>query len=116
MDERELANQVLSAIDDAAYRNSASKVVTVHLAIGGRRVFDLERLQSQFATAARGTVAEGARLSVKILPVRHHCRYCGTDFEGTAAESACSACGNPHTEMIGGQELHLLDMELADVA
>ncbi|HUK48870.1 MAG TPA: hydrogenase maturation nickel metallochaperone HypA [Terriglobales bacterium] len=116
MDERELANQVLSAVDDAAYRNSASKVVSVHLAIGGRRVVDLDRLQQQFSAASRGTVAENARLLVKVLPVRHHCRNCGNDFDGTGKESPCSACGNPHTEMVGGEELHLLDMELADVA
>lgn len=116
MDERALAGQVLAAVDEAAYRNSATRITTVHLAIGGRRVFDLDRLQVLFATAARGTVAEGAQLSVKILPVRHHCRNCGSDFEGTGTESACPECGHPHTEMIGGEELQLLDMELADVA
>lgn len=116
MDEHELASQVLAAVDSAAYRNSAARVATIHLAIGGRRAFDLDRLQAQFAAAARGTVAEGAHLSVEILSVRHHCRNCGNDFEGTGTDSPCPECGHPHTEMIGGEELHLLDMELADVA
>jgi hydrogenase nickel incorporation protein HypA/HybF len=116
MDERELASQVLAAVDEAAFRNSATRVSTVHLAIGGRRVFNLDRLQEVFATAARGTVAEGAELSVKVLPVRHHCRNCGHDFDSSGEERPCSECGNPQTEMIGGQELRLLDMELDDVA
>jgi hydrogenase nickel incorporation protein HypA/HybF len=116
MDEHELANQVLSAVDDAAYRNSATRVATVHLAIGGRRVLDVDRLQSLFAAAARGTVAEGARLAVTILPVRHRCRNCGNDFEGAGKDSPCPRCAHPHTEMIGGEELQLLHMELADVA
>lgn len=116
MDEHELASQVLAAVDSAAYSNSAARVTTIRIAIGGRRALDLDRLQAQFAAAARGTVAEGAHLSVKILPVRHHCRSCGRDFEGSGADSACPECGHPHTELIGGEELHLLDMELADVA
>jgi hydrogenase nickel incorporation protein HypA/HybF len=116
MDEHELASQVLAAVDDAAYRNSATRISTVHLAIGGRRVLDIERLQAVFATAARGTVAEGAQLSVKVLPVRHHCQNCANDFESSGAERPCPACGHPHTEMIGGEELRLLDMELTDVA
>jgi hydrogenase nickel incorporation protein HypA/HybF len=116
MDEHELASQILAAVDDAAYRNAATRVATVHLAIGGRRVLDLERLHRLFSSAARGTVAEGARLAVKILPVRHHCRNCGNDFEGPGIDSPCARCGLPHTEMIGGEELQLLDMELADVA
>ncbi len=116
MDEHELASQVLAAVDDAAYRNSATRISTVHLAVGGRRVLDIDRLQAVFATAARGTVAEGALLSVKILPVRHHCQNCGNNFEASGAERPCPDCGHPHTEMIGGEELRLLDMELTDVA
>jgi hydrogenase nickel incorporation protein HypA/HybF len=116
MDEHELASQVLAAVDDAAYRNSVSRISTVHLAIGGRRVFDLDRLHADFAVAARGTVAEGAQLSVKILPVRHHCQNCGHTFDGTGIDCPCPECDHPHTEMIGGEELHLTDMELADVA
>jgi hydrogenase nickel incorporation protein HypA/HybF len=116
MDEHELVSQVLAAVDDAAYRNSATRVATVHLAIGGRRALDLDRLQSLFAAAARGTVAEGAQLSVKVLPVRHHCRNCGIDFEGSGIDCPCPECGHPHTEMIGGEELHLQQMELADAA
>jgi hydrogenase nickel incorporation protein HypA/HybF len=116
MDEHELASQVLAAVDDAAYRNSATRISAVHLAVGGRRVLDLDRLQIVFATAARGTVAEGARLCIKVLPVRHHCRNCGNDFEASQAERPCPECGHPYTEMIGGEELQLLHMELADVA
>ena len=116
MDERELASQVLAAVDEAAYHNSATKITAIHLAIGGRRVFDLDRLQEVFAAAARGTVAEGAMLSVKVLPVRHRCRNCGNNFEASRADCPCPECGQPHTDMIGGEELRLLEMELADVA
>jgi hydrogenase nickel incorporation protein HypA/HybF len=116
MDEHELASQVLAAVDDAAYRNSATRISTVRLAVGGRRVLDLDRLQAIFASAARGTVAEGAQLAVKVLPVRHHCQNCGVNFEATRAECPCPECGHPRTMMIGGEELRLLDMELDDVA
>ena len=116
MDEHELASQVLAIVDEAAYRNAATRVSTIHLAIGGRRVLDLNRLQAVFAVAARGTVAEGAHLSVKLLPVRHRCQNCGNSFDASGTECACPDCGNPRTEMMGGEELHLLDMELADVA
>ena len=64
MDEHELASQVLAIVDEAAYRNAATRVSTIHLAIGGRRVLDLNRLQAVFAVAARGTVAESVHLSV----------------------------------------------------
>lgn len=116
MDEHELASHVLAAVDEAAYRNSVTQVSVIHVAIGGRRVFDLDQLQTQFAAAARGTVAEGAQLSVRVLPVHHHCQNCGKNFEATCTECSCPECGHPHTEMVGGHELRLVDMELAEVA
>jgi hydrogenase nickel incorporation protein HypA/HybF len=116
MDEREIANHVLVVVDQAAYRNAARRILGVHLAVGGRRVFDLERLSEVFADVARGTVAEGAQLLVKVLPVRHHCQNCGCDFQASRADCPCPECGHPHTEMMGGEELRLLEVELDDSA
>ena len=116
MDEREIASSVLAVVDQAAYQRSASRIGIVHLAIGGRRVFDPERLQAAFAQAARGTVAEGAQLSVKVLPVRHRCLNCGLIFDAGPTDTSCPNCIHPHTEMIGGEELRLVDLELAEAA
>ncbi len=116
MDEREIASSVLAAVDQAAYQHSASRIAIVHLAICGRRVFDPERLQAVFTQAARGTVAEGAQLSVKVLPVRHRCMNCGLTFDAGPTDTPCPNCIHPHTEMIGGEELRLVDMELAEAA
>ncbi|HVP43296.1 MAG TPA: hydrogenase maturation nickel metallochaperone HypA [Terriglobales bacterium] len=112
MDERELANHVFEVLDQTAHRNAISHVMAVRLAIGGRRNFDLERLRSSFADVARGTVAEGARLEVKVLPVVRHCRNCGGDFEGSAADSPCPLCGHPVTEARGGEEVRVLDIQV----
>src|SRR5947207_15996275 len=102
MDEHEVASQVLAAVDNAAYRNSATRISTVHLAIGGRRVLDLNRLQSAFAVAARGTVAEGAHLSVKVMLVRHRSRNCGNNLDVSQSDGGCPACILVHTSIISG--------------
>src|SRR5579862_5692378 len=112
MDERELANHVLELADQTAYQHAAQRIVSIHLSIGGRRVIDLKRLTSIFEHVARGTVAEGAALQVKVLPVRHHCRNCGTDFDGTVGEVPCPECGHPHTEFVGGEEIRVLEIRM----
>ena len=116
MDEREIASSVLAVVDQAAYQHSANRIAIIHLAIGGRRVFDPARLQAAFAQAARGTVAEGAELAVKVLPVRHRCMNCGLTFDAGPIDTSCPNCIHPHTEMIGGEELRLLDVEVAEAA
>src|ERR1700757_2063784 len=104
MDERELANRVLEIVDDTAYRISARRILGIHLAVGGRRSFNLDLLHTVFSDVSHGTVAEGARLFVEVLPLRHHCQNCGTNFDASNSEASCPACNHPHTQIIGGEE------------
>ncbi|PYX53149.1 MAG: hypothetical protein DMG73_21070, partial [Acidobacteria bacterium] len=66
MDERELANHVLEIVDQTAYRVAARQVIGVHLAVGGRRGFDLDLLHTVFSDVVRGTVADVAEFCVKV--------------------------------------------------
>jgi hydrogenase nickel incorporation protein HypA/HybF len=116
MDEHEVASQVLDIADQTAYRNAARRILSIHIVVGGRRGFDLNRLQQVFCESARGTVAEGAELRVRLLPVRHHCQNCGYNFDASNCECPCPGCGHPHTEMIGGEELRVLGVDLDDSA
>ena len=114
MDERELANHVVEIVDRAAYSNAVLHVTCVHIAIGGRRAIDLQTLDTAFGAAARGTVAEGARLEVRVLAVTRRCHNCGTNFEAAACDCECPQCGHPRTDPISGEEVRVLNMEVED--
>src|SRR5207245_5549729 len=73
-------------------------------------------LHTVFSDVVRGTVADGAELFVKVLPVRHHCPNCRTNFEATKDDCPCPECGHPHTEIIGGEELRVLNLDIDDTA
>ena len=45
MEEYELVSHVLRIIDQTAYRFAARRILGVHLAVGGCRVFDFDRQQ-----------------------------------------------------------------------
>ena len=126
MVERELAARIVEMVDEAAYRRAVQRVVRVHVELGGRHVLDLEDLQHNFQQAAHATVAEGAELCVRVLPVHRHCRGCGGNFEAArnlrptgantgeagAPDIPCPTCGHPHTEALDGEETRLVDMEI----
>jgi hydrogenase nickel incorporation protein HypA/HybF len=116
MDERELANRVLEIVDDSAYHISARRILGIHLAIGGLRSFNVDLLHTIFRDVSVGTVAESAKLFVQVLPVRHHCQNCGTNFDASRSEVPCPACSHPHTEIVGGEELRVTNMEIDDTA
>jgi hydrogenase nickel incorporation protein HypA/HybF len=69
-----------------------------------------------FEAVAHGTVAEGAALKVNVLPVRHHCQNCGADFDGSAKDLPCPECEHPHTELMGGEEIRVLEVQVDDNA
>ena len=111
MDERELANHIVELVDEAAYHNQLQRVTSVHLAVAAGRVLDVWQLGRVFSEAAQGTVAEKARLSVELLPQRHHCSACGRDFETQSALSPCVYCGHHYTQNISSEEVRLIDIE-----
>ena len=126
MVERELAARVVEMVDVAAYRHAVPRVVRVHVELGGRHVLDLEELKHSFQQASHATVAEGAELCLRVLPVHRRCRNCGGKFEAArdsrptgantgeagAPDVPCPACGHPHTEALDGEEMRLVDMEI----
>lgn len=116
MDERELANSLLNMLDGTAAHGHMRHVNAIRLAVGGRRSFDLARLRGVFAEVVQGTVAEGAELTVQVLPVERHCQNCGTNFKAGAEECPCPECGFAHTEPVGGEELRLVEIEVEEEA
>ncbi len=112
MDEHEITTGLLQIIDQTAYRNSVRRVRKVHVALGGRRILDAERLKDDFHRAARNTVADGAELEIQVLPVQRHCQACGATFSADAHDLPCPECGHPHTEPVSGEEARVVDMEV----
>ncbi|HZQ91009.1 MAG TPA: hydrogenase maturation nickel metallochaperone HypA [Terriglobales bacterium] len=112
MDEREMAAHVLEVVDQAAYRNSAHRVLSVRVEIGGRRHLDPLGIMRHFQQAARNTVASGARLVIEFLPVRRHCASCGADFLGDLRDVPCPQCRYPHTGAVSGEELRVVNIEV----
>ena len=112
-----MASHLLEIVDQVAYRNSARRVLCVQVEIGGRRVFDPVGIMRHFQQAARGTVADGARLEIRFLPVHRHCRNCGQDFdEPDPHKEACAHCGHPRSEAVGGEEARVVNIEVDPAA
>jgi hydrogenase nickel incorporation protein HypA/HybF len=60
-----------------------------------------------FEMVAAGTLAEGARVDLVVLPVQSTCRQCGTAAESDDQPLACATCGSTALDIRGGDELLL---------
>jgi hydrogenase nickel incorporation protein HypA/HybF len=112
--ELSLAQSVLEIALDYAEKNGAIRVERLGLSFGRMSCIVPSALETAFEAMARGTRAEGARLTFEIKPVVVSCLICEKeytlDYQGILS---CPACGDPSVLLTGGTEdLTLIEMEV----
>ena len=88
------------------------KVRRVMIRVGGVRKINPELIAFIFAAAAKDTPAEGALLSVMIVPVTVKCLSCGKISVSEDPEFACPMCGSKNVNILSGLELNIEALEV----
>lgn len=91
---------------------TATRVV---LDVGAMHAVVPEAMQLAFEVAGRGTVAEGAELEIRQIPVRGRCPTCDRDWVLEQVYFLCPSCGGP-VSVVAGRELTLATIEFEDPA
>ena len=101
-----------SAIVNTVERHAAGRRVSlVSLQVGALRQVVPDSLEFYVELVGRGTVCEGARLEVELVPARLAC--CGGEWEPPSFR--CPTCGGGGT-VISGDEFLVESIELEEIA
>ena len=103
-----------SVVAQVSQRVGDAKVTRVMLEIGKLSGVVCDSVRFCFDICAQDTPLEGARLEIIQSPGRARCRQCGASFEIEDLLALCQ-CGSMDFELIGGQELKIREVEIADV-
>jgi hydrogenase nickel incorporation protein HypA/HybF len=98
-----------------AKANSVSKILSIHLEIGELSDLENEWIQRYFDYLSKGTVAEGAKLEIKRMPVVMQCPVCSKSFAVNIREVReihCPDCGSKSCSLLSGREYYIKDMEV----
>ena len=109
MHELGITQQVVEAV--VAHANG-STVKRIRLEIGKLTAVMPEAIRFCFDVCAEGTPVEGAELEIVEIPGLGRCRRCGSDVPLDRAFGRC-ACGSSDLDWIAGEELRILEMEVA---
>jgi len=109
--ELSLAAEILDIALSEANRHEATRVEEIRLRVGVLRAVEPEHLRFLFGHLARGTPADGARLSVEEAPVRVECAACGVS-ESLAAVWTCPRCDGAAISLKGGDSLDVVAIDL----
>jgi hydrogenase nickel incorporation protein HypA/HybF len=99
---------------DAVERRAAGRRVTgVTFRVGVLHRVVPASMDMAFELVAAGSVAEGAAVEVRTVPVRVLCAGCGAQTTSDEHVLICPACGRAAPKLVAGDELILESIRLA---
>jgi hydrogenase nickel incorporation protein HypA/HybF len=105
MHELGLAEDVLNKIKAEARSKGLKKVSYAKLQIGETLITDRAEFEELFAMISAGSIAEGIKMEIEILPVKGICIDCKTQFTPKIFRLDCASCGSTNIQMVSGGEL-----------
>jgi len=120
MHELSVARALLRQVERVAHTHgvdaASGTVRRVNLRIGALSGIEPDLLARAFPEVAQGSLAQGAVLTIEVVPVRVCCDDCGAEAGVAANHLVCPVCASARTRLVAGDELLLvsLDLEKAD--
>lgn len=111
MHELSICQALISKVEDIA-RARSGQVRRVRVGIGPLSGVEPQLLADAYPLACAGTCAKGSELVIEQMTIRVRCRSCGAESEAAPNRLICGACGDWHTDLLSGDELLLLQIEL----
>jgi hydrogenase nickel incorporation protein HypA/HybF len=112
MHELALCQAMLAQVEAIAREHQAHRVVSITLGMGPLSGVEESLLKHAYPVAVAGSLAEGAELLIRTTPIKVRCTACGEESDATANSLVCAHCGDWRTELISGDELLLVSVEL----
>ena len=107
MHELSITSDLLNIALAKAGEAGAKKVKCVRIKVGEFTSVEPECIKHYFSNLTVGTIAEGADLSVKRVPLTARCTDCALPFAPESFSFKCPACGSSQVNIISGRELHV---------
>jgi hydrogenase nickel incorporation protein HypA/HybF len=110
MHELGIARNIVAIVVEAA---RGKHVRCVRLELGRLGGVMPDAIAFCFDVVAQGTVLEGAKLEIDVVPGVARCRSCGAEF-GIDVLFAVCGCGSRELAVIRGEELMIKNMEVEE--
>lgn len=112
MHELSLAQSLIEETEAAARREGADRIVRIAMAVGAMSGVDIDAFEFAFPVAAEGTLAAGAALEIRPIPLSVRCRDCGAVSSPDPLLCRCEACGSLAVDVESGRELKIEALEI----
>ena len=101
-----------SVVEICEVNSGGGHVTSVTLEIGDLAGVVPESIEFCFEACTKGTLLEGAILTIDRLPALGRCHGCGAEFSLHALFDPCPDCGGYGVELLSGEELRVKELEV----
>ena len=108
----EFTRRVLDEAVKKAREAQASKIARINLVVGELSSIVDDCVQFYFDFLSNDSIAEGAALSFRRIPMQVRCRNCGLSFSPDKSSWSCPHCGKWDVEVIAGREFYIDSIEV----
>jgi hydrogenase nickel incorporation protein HypA/HybF len=112
MHELAICQALMTQIEIIARDNLATEVSSITLGVGPLSGVEERLLEHAYPVASAGSIAEGAELIIRSTPIRVKCTSCNRESTAEPNRLVCGHCNDWRTELISGDELLLIRLEL----
>lgn len=111
MHELSLSRRLIDIVINHAHRHGLRQVTDVRLTVGALSCVEPDALFFCFDAVARETPAEGAMLSITVVPSQAWCWSCSRTVEVTDRNGGCPDCGKATVRAADPRELRVTEIE-----
>ena len=112
MHEFSVCRALIDQVEALVRERDADRAVRIEVSIGPLSGIEAALLRQAYSLCSTGTCADGARLVIETSKVRVRCLPCGAESDATASNLLCRSCGSWRTQLLTGDELLLVSVEL----
>ncbi len=113
MHELSIAMEILDIVAKTASEHGFDRIKSVRLRVGDISGVEVDSLTFSFdAIKGDRKLTVDAELVVERVPLKVHCRTCDGEFTGEGQYLTCPSCNGFDTEMLQGDELSVVDIEV----
>ena len=112
MHELSLCQSLIDQVQQLALMHGAQSVGLVTLKVGPLSGVEPALMQHAYPFASVATLAAESTLVIELAPLQVRCESCGAETEAEPSRLVCAACGSCHTQLVSGDEMLLMSVEL----
>ena len=113
MHEMALAQSMLEIVEQAARENRAPRVTVVRVEVGALSHVEPDALRFCFDVVTRGSLADGARFDIRVIPGAAWCMPCATTVPLARLGEPCPRCGSYQLAVSAGDAMRVSEIEIA---